>query len=172
VRWLDAYVNPAISDIAVGDVQPGNVLAIIKGRVHNPGTAERIRVSSRLVYNDAIRNLLVTTDPARPLSNAIARPSVQQYKHLNEKQLFKRIDFGMPDFSPRGLRSTAATLLREHGFGRDVLELLLAHSAKNATVAAYGPIELAAERRRALQFVADRVDAFGAVASVVPLRAA
>jgi len=40
---------------------------------------------------------------------------------------FERIDFGVPDFSPHGTRGTAATLLREHGFGRDVVELLLAH---------------------------------------------
>lgn len=38
---------------------------------------------------------------------------------------FERIDFGVPDFSPHGTRGTAATLLREHGFGRDVVELLL-----------------------------------------------
>ncbi len=55
---------------------------------------------------------------------------------------FKRIDFGVPDFSPHGTRGTAATLLREHGFGRDVVELLLAHSEKNATVAAYSHMEL------------------------------
>jgi hypothetical protein len=36
VRWLDTYVNPAIGDMAVGEVQPGDVLAIIKSRVHNP----------------------------------------------------------------------------------------------------------------------------------------
>jgi integrase len=39
---------------------------------------------------------------------------------------FRRIDFGVPDFSPRGARGTAATLLREHGFGHDVVELRLA----------------------------------------------
>jgi integrase len=277
VRWLDAYVNPAIGDVAVGDVQPGDVLAIIKGRVHNPGTAERIRVIIQQVYNHAIRNLLVTTNPAQPLRGAIARPPVQHHKHLNEKQLgafwrklddqgahittiaatrlllytmtrksellrskwpefdldaaqwdipaermkmgkahrvflsrqavellrqvqeltghgeyvlpsifrgsvpmgdvtlnhfFKRIDFGVPDFSPHGLRGTAATLLREHGFGRDVVELLLAHSEKNATVAAYSHIELAAERKRALQFLADRVEALAVGADIVPLRAA
>jgi integrase len=87
VRWLDAYVNPAIGDMAMGDVQPGDVLAIIKGRVHNPGTAERIRVIIQQVYNHAIRNLLVTTNPAQPLRGAIARPPVQHHKHLNEKQL-------------------------------------------------------------------------------------
>ena len=73
--------------------------------------------------------------------------------------LFKRIDFGVPDFSAHGPRGTAATLLREHGFGRDVVELLLAHSEKNATVAAYSHMELAADRRRALQYLADRIEA-------------
>ncbi|MCC7288352.1 MAG: tyrosine-type recombinase/integrase [Burkholderiaceae bacterium] len=277
VRWLDAYVYPAIGDEAMGDVQPSDVLAIIKGRVQNPGTAERIRVIIQQVYNHAIRNLLVTTNPAQPLRGAIARPPVQHHKHLSEKQLgafwrklddqgahittisatrlllytmtrksellrskwpefdldaaqwdipaermkmgkphrvflsrqavellrvvhnisghgeyvlpsifrgsvpmgdvtlnhfFKRIDFGVPDFSPHGLRGTAATLLREHGFGRDVVELLLAHSEKNASVAAYSHIELAAERKRALQFLADRVEAIGAGATLVALRAA
>jgi integrase len=272
VRWLDAYVNPAIGDTPLGDVQPGDVLAIIKGRVHTAGTAERIRVIIQQVYNHAIRNLLVTTNPAQPLRGAIVRRPVQHHKHLNEKQLgafwrklddqgahvttiaatrlllytmtrksellrskwpefdldaaqwdipaermkmgkphrvflsrqavellrqvyeltghgeyvlpsifrasvplnhfFKRIDFGVPDFSPHGLRGTAATLLREHGFGRDVVELLLAHSEKSATVAAYSHIELAAERKRALQFLADRIDALADGATVVPLRAA
>ncbi len=85
---------------------------------------------------------------------------------------FKRIDFGVPDFSPHGTRATAATLLREHGFGRDVVELLLAHSEKNATVAAYSNKELAADRKRALQYLADRVEALAAGKGVVPLRAA
>jgi hypothetical protein len=81
---------------------------------------------------------------------------------------FKRLDFGVSDFSPHGLRGTAATLLREHGFGRDVVELLLAHSEKNATVAAYSHVELAAERRRALQFLADRVDLLASGVNVLP----
>jgi integrase len=85
---------------------------------------------------------------------------------------FKRIDFGVPDFSPHGTRGTAATLLREHGFGRDVVELLLAHSEKNATVAAYSHMELAADRKRALQYLADRVEALAAGTNVIPLRAA
>jgi integrase len=85
---------------------------------------------------------------------------------------FKRIDFGVPDFSPHGLRGTAATLLRERGFGRDVVELLRPHSEKNATVAAFGPIELAAERKRGLPFLADRVEALATGATVVPMRAA
>ncbi len=76
--------------------------------------------------------------------------------------LFGRMEFGVPDFSPHGTRGTAATLLREHGFGKDVVELLLAHSERNEATAAYSHHELADERRRALQFLADRIDALAA----------
>ena len=78
----------------------------------------------------------------------------------------------MPEFSPHGTRDTAATLLHEHGFGRDVVELLLAHSEKSATVAAYSHMELAADRKRALQYLADRAEVLAAGANVLPLRAA
>lgn len=72
--------------------------------------------------------------------------------------LFKRLDFGVPEFSPHGTRGTAATLLREHGIGRDVVELLLAHKEKNRVVASYQHHELEPQRRVALQFLADRID--------------
>lgn len=94
--------------------------------------------------------------------------------HMAEVTLnhfFKRLDFGVPEFSPHGTRGTAATLLREHGFGRDVVELLLAHAEKNQTVAAYTHAELATERKRAMQFLADRIERLAAGAEVVPLRA-
>ncbi len=277
VRWLDAYIYPAIGDMALEEVMPGDVLAIVRARASTTVTAERLRVIVQQVYNHAIRNLLVTTNPAQPLRGAIVQAPVEHHKHLNEKQLgafwrqldqqgahattiaatkllmltmtrksellrskwpefdldaaqwdipaermkagkpqrvflsrqaveilrqvqewtgrgdyvfpsifrssvpmgdvtlnhfFKRIDFGVPEFSPHGTRGTAATLLREHGFGRDVVELLLAHSERNATVAAYSHIELAGERKRALQYLADRIDALAAVADVRVLRAA
>ena len=279
-RWLDAYVYPAIGDVQLGDVRPGDILAIIKGQADTTVTAERIRVIVQQIYNHAIRNLLVTTNPAQPLRGAITRAPVEHHRHLSEKELgsfwrkldvqgahattiaasrllmltmtrksellrskwsefdldaavfdlpaermkmnkphrvflstqavailrqvrkltgpaegadgyvfpsifrgsvpmgdvtlnhfFKRMDIAA-DFSPHGTRGTAATLLREHGFGRDVVELLLAHAEKNATVAAYSHMELAADRKRALQFLADHIDKLAAGADVIPLRAA
>ena len=80
---------------------------------------------------------------------------------------FKRLDFGVPDFSPHGTRGTAATLLREHGFSRDVVELLLAHAERNKITAAYHHHELAEERRRALQYLADQIDRLSAARTVV-----
>ncbi|BEU50791.1 hypothetical protein MAFF211520_10830 [Ralstonia pseudosolanacearum] len=87
--------------------------------------------------------------------------------------LFKRLEFGVHEFSPHGTRGTAATLLREHGFGRDVVELLLAHTERNQTAASYHHHELEAERRRALQYLADEIDrqaAISAVGNVVNLK--
>lgn len=77
--------------------------------------------------------------------------------------LFKRMDFGVPEFSPHGTRGTAATLLREHGFSRDVVELLLAHTERSQTAASYHHHELEAERRRALQYLADQIDRLAAI---------
>jgi integrase len=71
---------------------------------------------------------------------------------------FGRIDFGVPEFCPHGTRGTAATLLRERGFSKDVVELLLAHAENDKTAAAYSHHELADERRKALQFLADHVE--------------
>lgn len=85
--------------------------------------------------------------------------------------LFKRLDFGVPQFSPHGTRGTAATLLREHGFGRDVVELLLSHQERNQVVAAYTHAELADDRRKALQFLADRIELLAEGAKVIQLRA-
>lgn len=71
---------------------------------------------------------------------------------------FKRLDFGVDDFAPHGLRATGATLLREHGFGRDVVELLSAHKERSSTTAAYHHHEPPHERKRALPYLADRID--------------
>ena len=79
--------------------------------------------------------------------------------------LFKRLDFGVPEFSPHGTRGTAATLLREHGFSRDVVELLLAHTERSQTAASYHHHELEAERRRALQYLADEIDRQAAISA-------
>ncbi|WP_236002393.1 tyrosine-type recombinase/integrase [Paraburkholderia elongata] len=88
--------------------------------------------------------------------------------------LFKRLDFGVPEFCPHGTRGTAATLLREHGFSRDVVELLLAHTERSQTAASYHHHELEADRRRAVQYLADEIErqaAISAAGNVVSIKA-
>ena len=82
-------------DVMIDEVQPGDVLAIIKARADTAVTAERIRVIVQQIYNHAIRNLLVTTNPAQPLRGAIARAPVEHHRHLSEKELgafWRRLD--------------------------------------------------------------------------------
>ena len=71
---------------------------------------------------------------------------------------FKRMDFGVPDFSPHGIRGTTATLLREHGIRSEVVELLLSNAPRGQVETAYNHAELAEERKQALQFLADYLD--------------
>ncbi|MGR4870090.1 tyrosine-type recombinase/integrase [Variovorax sp. LARHSF232] len=85
---------------------------------------------------------------------------------------FKRLDFGVSDFSPHGTRGTAATLLREHGVTREVVELLLAHTEKSQTVAAYTHAQHVGERKKALQFLADHTERLAAGAQVLEFKAA
>jgi hypothetical protein len=87
VRWLDVYVYPSIGDMQLDEVQPGDVLAIVKARSDTAVTAERIRVIEQQICNHAIRNLLVTTNPTQPLRGAIARAPVEHHRHLSEKEL-------------------------------------------------------------------------------------
>jgi integrase len=57
-----------------------------------------------------------------------------------------------------GFRSTASTILNEHGFRADVIERQLAHSERNAVRAAYNHAEYLPQRRKMMQWWADYLD--------------
>ena len=61
-----------------------------------------------------------------------------------------------------GFRSTASTILNEHGFRPDVIERQLAHSERNNVRAAYNHAEYLAERRQMMQWWADHLDELAA----------
>jgi integrase len=120
------------------------------------GNAHRVHLSHQAV--ELLLLLKQITGHGRYVFPSIFRGDVPM-GDVTLNHFFKRIDFGVPDFSPNGTRGTGATLLREHGFPGDVVEQLLAHSEKGATAAAvHSQHELAVERKRALQFLADRID--------------
>ncbi len=54
-----------------------------------------------------------------------------------------------------GFRSTASTILNEHGFRADVIERQLAHSERNNVRAAYNHAQYLPERREMMQWWAD-----------------
>ncbi|OYD77966.1 UNVERIFIED_ORG: integrase [Burkholderia sp. CF145] len=57
-----------------------------------------------------------------------------------------------------GFRGLAATVLRELGYDRDIVDRQLAHSERNQVTAAYVHAEYIAERRRMMQRWADHLD--------------
>lgn len=58
-----------------------------------------------------------------------------------------------------GFRSTASTVLNEHGFMPDVIERQLAHCERNGVRAAYNHAQYLPERRKMMQWWADYLDA-------------
>jgi integrase len=61
-----------------------------------------------------------------------------------------------------GFRSTASTILNEHGFTPDVIERQLAHSERNSVRAAYNHAQYLPERRKMMQWWADYLDELAA----------
>jgi integrase len=57
-----------------------------------------------------------------------------------------------------GFRSTASTILNEHGFRPDIIERQLAHTERNAVRAAYNHAQYLPERREMMQWWADYLD--------------
>lgn len=65
-----------------------------------------------------------------------------------------------------GFRSTASTILNEHGFRSDVIERQLAHSERNSVRAAYNHAQYLPERRQMMQWWADFLDQMAAKSHV------
>ncbi len=63
-----------------------------------------------------------------------------------------------------GFRSTASTILNEHGFRADVIERQLAHTERNNVRAAYNHAQYLPERREMMQWWADYLDEVAAKA--------
>lgn len=61
-----------------------------------------------------------------------------------------------------GFRSTASTILNEHGFRPDVIERQLAHGERNKVRAAYNHAQYLPERREMMQWWADFLDEMAA----------
>ena len=70
-----------------------------------------------------------------------------------------------------GFRSTASTILNEHGFMPDVIERQLAHCERNQVRAAYNHAQYLPERRKMMQWWADYLDAVANGKMVTPIPA-
>jgi hypothetical protein len=91
-----------------------------------------------------------------------------QKRHINYPLKPLVIDAAKAREKPHALTDGGGLYI---GFGRDVVELLLAHTERDQSVAAYSHAELVPERKRAMQFLADYIEKLAAGAEVIALRA-
>ena len=68
-----------------------------------------------------------------------------------------------------GFRSTASTILNEHGFRPDVIERQLAHVESNSVRAAYNHSDYLKERREMMQWWSDYLSEVNGSAKVIPI---
>ncbi|NML99664.1 integrase arm-type DNA-binding domain-containing protein [Paraburkholderia sp. RP-4-7] len=68
-----------------------------------------------------------------------------------------------------GFRGLAATVLRELGYSRDLVDRQLAHAERNQVTAAYVHAEFLPDRRKMMQHWADHLDALQAGATIIPI---
>lgn len=60
--------------------------------------------------------------------------------------------------TPHGFRATASTILHEHGFNSDIIELQLSHAERNKVKASYNFAKRLPERHKMMQWWADYLD--------------
>jgi integrase len=70
----------------------------------------------------------------------------------------RRLGYSHDQHTGHGFRSTASTLLNEHGWNPDLIELQLAHAERNKVRSAYNRAERLSERRTMMQAWADYLD--------------
>ena len=96
-------------------------------------------------------------------------PGRRPHKPLNATTLngaLARLTFDFPPFTIHDLRRTASTLLHDHNFLPDAIEVALGHKIPGMR-GVYNVAEYAAERKRMLQWWSDYVDALVAGAKVI-----
>ena len=82
----------------------------------------------------------------------------------------RRLGYSSEEQTGHGFRSMASTLLNEQGFPPVVIELQLAHTARNKERAAYNKAQRLPERRKMMQAWANYLDGLRAGANVVPIK--
>jgi integrase len=108
-RRLDKYILPAMGNVPITDVEPADVLALVKG-IKFPKTAEYVRQILTRVFSFAIINLKVKTNPARELRGVVTVPPAVHHKPIAAKSIpafIEKID----GYSGRAHTKLAAKLL-------------------------------------------------------------
>ena len=108
---LARHIYPAMGNLPITDVEPSDVLALVKGiAVEFPKTAEYTRQILARVFSFAIRNLRAKTNPAREVQGAVMVPQAKHHNPIAAKDIPAFID-KIDGYSGRLHTKLAAKLL-------------------------------------------------------------
>jgi hypothetical protein len=86
--WFDNYIFPAMGDVPVSEVEPADVLRLVKRvAVKYPKTDEYLRLTLSKVFAYAIRNLRAKSNPAREIQGAIIVPPAVHHAPIAAKDI-------------------------------------------------------------------------------------
>ena len=117
---------------------------------------------------EVLTDLYKVTGPGGYVFPSVRTPARSMSENTVNVAL-RRLGYDKTEMTAHGFRSTASTLLNEHGWNKDAIERQLAHTPKDKVRASYNYAEHLPERKRMMQAWADYLDSLKAGGKVVPL---
>lgn len=118
-RWLLSKLSAAIGDRPVSEIEPYEILAVLK-KVEARGqheTARRLRSFASRVFRFAVATARATSDPAQPLVGALVTPSVNHHAAITDEQEFGRLLTAIEQYEGQPI-TRLAMLFTAHVFQR------------------------------------------------------
>ena len=172
---IDGYegwptLRSALLFLALTMVRPGEVRHMRRNEVLWPTATWRIpaeRMKMRRPHDVPLsRQALAILREVWPLTmdDNLVFPSIRSIRRPLSENAFnsvlRRLGYGTDEHCAHGFRSSASTVLNEHGFDSRVIEVALAHQDENKVRAAYNRAQFWPERQKLLQDWADLLDQF------------
>ena len=175
LRSVDGFegfptIRAALQFLALTFARPGEVRGATRDEFNFEKSVWRIsaaRTKTRRPHDVPLsRQALAIVKDVWPLSEhfTLVFPSIISKKRPLSENTFnstlRRLGYGQDEMSAHGFRSSASTILNEHGFNPDVIEAALGHQEQNAIRRAYNRAIYWPERVSLMQKWADMLDEF------------
>ena len=172
---IDGYegwptLRSALLFLSLTMVRPGEVRRMRRNEIIWPSAIWRIpaeRMKMRRPHDVPLsRQALAILREVWPLTmdDNLVFPSIRSIRRPLSENAFnsvlRRLGYGTDEHCAHGFRSSASTILNEHGYDSRVIEVALAHQDENKTRAAYNRAQFWPERQKLLQNWADLLDEF------------
>jgi hypothetical protein len=172
---IDGYkgwptLRSALPFLALTMVRPGEVRHMKRNEVLWPSATWRIpaeRMKMRRPHDVPLsRQALAILREVWPLTmdDNLVFPSIRSIRRPLSENAFnsvlRRLGYATDEHCAHGFRSSAITILNEHGYDARVIEVALAHRDENKVRAAYNRAQFWPERQKLLQEWAALLDQF------------